>query len=63
MDQIGPLDQLTDNCYTSGPKLALEHACGPAVTLQDAGVSAGGLIATLEIQKNTAELDQAQARV
>ena len=42
MDQIGPLDQLADNCYTSGPKLALEPACGPAVTLQDAGVSAGG---------------------
>ena len=43
MDQIGPLDQLADNCYTSGPKLALEPACGPAVTLQDAGVSAGGI--------------------
>ena len=44
VDQIGPLDQLADNCYTSGPKLALEPACGPAVTLQDAGVSAGGHI-------------------
>ena len=49
MDQIGLLDQLADNCYTSGPKLALEPACGPAVTLQDAGVSAGGGMGVLKI--------------
>jgi len=49
VDQIGPVDQLADNCYTPGPKLALEPACGPAVTLQDAGVSAGGPVVSAAV--------------
>ena len=48
---FGPYDYFVDILLSfreiSGPKLVLEPACGPSVTLQDAGFSAGGIIARL----------------